>query len=270
MSPKPWRWTGRLGVDRLLELAAEHATGALYLNGRWGGTIFLADGRIGYVESVLTPGVEALLLRPTYTNERIWAELVATLRRGETTVAASAAAELLRSHSTSAVDVEILRRSAVADAALATLGTVAPETARTRARFRPGEKHWCETSYTFTVADVLAEVRRRKAVLERMTLGIQPRRAVRRVPKLPIERIQLTSTQWNIARSADGNNTPLDIAWMLGHGVFSTTVAVHQMARLGVVTAEPDLPGFPPPQLFPARHTMSFLQASTAEPTQNR
>jgi hypothetical protein len=225
--------------ERLLELAAERASGALYVNGRWGGTVFLIGGRIGYIESVLTPGIEALLLRPTYASEQSWAELVSQLRRGERATAATAAAQLLKSRSTSAVDAEILRRTAMADAALATLGTVVTDAERTRARFRPGEKHWCETMRTFPVTDVLAEVNRRKAVLARMTLGVQPRQAVRRVPKLPVERIRLTATQWNITRSADGSTTPQDIAWLLGHGVFATTVAVHQLARLGVITTDP-------------------------------
>jgi hypothetical protein len=272
VSPKPWRRSGRRPApeesadgaarpERLLELAAEQATGALYLNGRWGGTIFLDRGRIGYVESVLTPGIEALLLRRAYNDEHSWAELVAGLRRGETAAAITAAGQLLRSSSASAVDTEILRRSALADAALAVLGTAVPEPARSRMRFRPGEKHWCETMTTFAVPDVLAEVNRRKAILGRMTLGVQPRRVVRRVPKLPIERIRLTATQWNIAQSADGSTTPLDLAWLLGHGAFATTVAVHQLARLGVVTTDPDLPQ-PASRAVPARHTMSFLPAA--------
>jgi hypothetical protein len=268
---KSWRRSGRRpaseeAVDaaahpaRLQELAAEHATGALYLNGRWGGKIFLVDGRIEYVESVLTPGIETLLLRPAYSDEHSWAELVSGLRRGETAVAIAAAGQLLRGRS--AVGTEILRRTALADAALATLGTAVPETARTRARFRPGEKHWCETTSTFAVTDVLAEVTRRKTILGQLTLGVAPRRVVHRVPKLPIERIRLTATQWNIARAADGSITPLDLAWLLGHGVFATTVAVHQLARLGIVTTDPDLPESSASHLVPARHVISFLGAS--------
>lgn len=249
-------------LERLVELADTHATGALYVNGRWGGTIFLVRGRIGHVESMLTPGVEVLLLRPSYSDEHSWAELVASLRRGETAAATVAASQLLRSRSPSVVDVEILRRTALADAALATLGTVVPAADRTKSRFRPGEKHWCESPCTFAVTDVVAEVSRRKAVLERMTLGIHPRRVVRRVPKLPIERVRLTTTQWNIAQSADGSTTPVDIAWLLGHSVFATTVAVHQLARLGVVTTDPDLPESPSDELVPARHTVSFLRAT--------
>jgi hypothetical protein len=285
MPPKPWRWTGRIRTvdetadapttstetvgtgdreahpDRLLELAAERATGALYLNGRWGGTIFLTQGRIGYVESALTPGLETLLLRPTYTDDSRWAELVARVRRGEKETTVAAAGHLLRNRSVSSIEAEVLRRTATADAALLVLGAAVPEPERTRSRFRPGEKHWCETTTTLPVAEVLAEVRRRKAVLARMTLGIRPDRAIRRVPRLPIERIRLTATQWNIARSADGSNTPLDIAWLLGHGVFGTTMAVHQLARLGILTADPDLPDSHPLGLVPARHVMSFLRA---------
>ena len=250
-----------LAEARLLELADEHASGALHLNGRSGGTIFLAHGRIGHVESVLTPGVEALVLRPTYPDERSWAELVLTLRRGETEAAASAAAQLLRHDSTLAANAEILRRIAMADAALATLGAAAPATARTRTRFRPGEKHWYQSLRTFAVADVLAEVHRRNVVLAGLTLGVQPDRAVRRVPTLPIERIRLTATQWNIARSADGGKNPLDIAWLLGHSGFATTVAVHQLARLGVLTTAPELAKSSSSGLVSGQHVTTFLRA---------
>ena len=268
MSPKSWRWAGRTrAADRLFELAAEEATGALHLNGPWGGTIFLVQGRIDYVESVLTPGVEALLLRPPRTDEQSWAELVPALRRGETVeteAARSAAARLLRSQLASDIDAEILRRTASADAALAALGPAVPETARTRTRFRPDERHWCPSVRTFTVVDVLAEVDRRKAVLARMTLGIQPDRVVRRAPQLPIERVRLTATQWNVARAADGSRTAQDIAWQLGHGVFATTMVIHQLARLGVLTADQESPESPGPQMVPARHVLSFLRASAA------
>jgi hypothetical protein len=263
VSPKSWRWAGRSRpAEDLIELSAERATGALYLNGRWGGTIFLTRGRIGYVQSVRTPGIEALLLRTTYDDERRWADVVTTLRRGESDAAVAAAAQVLHRPSTTAEAGEILRRSAMADAALATLGTAVPETARSRSRFRPGEKHWYESARTFTVTEVLAEVTRRQAVLAGLTLGVRPERVVRRAPRLPVERIRLTATQWNIARSADGGNTPLDIAWLLGQGGFATTMAVHRLALLGIVTADSDPTEIPSPATIPARYPMTFIRAS--------
>jgi hypothetical protein len=291
VAPRSWRWTGRIRgsdeppppadpppapsaseledddppnrIDRLLELAAEHATGALYLNGRWGGTIFLVHGRIGYVDSVLTPGFEALLLRPTYTNERHWASLVPALRRGETEAAVAAAQQLLRNPATAAVDAEVLRRGAVADAALAALGTGVPPSTRARARFRPGERHWHEPIPTFGVAGVLAEVERRQRLLARMTLGIQPGRVVYRVPQLALEQVRLTATQWNLIRLVDGERTPQDLAWLLGQGVFATTVAVHQLARLGLLGSDPQRPETAPADLLPARHVLSFVRAGS-------
>lgn len=259
MPPSVWgRWTGRgrgtesppqpspptpepeeTAYDRLFDLAEEQATGALYLNGRWGGTVYLVSGRIGYVESVLTPGIEALLLRPTYTDERSWARLVSSLRRGRIDAAVSSASQLLDGEITSAFDAEVLRRTALADAALVTLGAVVPDATGAVARFRPGAWHWCEPMRTFSVSDLLTEVERRKAVLARMTRGVRMDAPIQRAPQLPVDRIRLTATQWNIAALANGATTPLDIAWMLGHGVFATTVAIHQLARLGVVKAGP-------------------------------
>jgi len=225
--------------DRLFDLAEEQATGALYLNGRWGGTVYLVSGRIGYVESVLTPGVEALLLRPTYTDERSWARLASSLRRGRIDAAVSSASQLLDGEAVSDFDAEVLRRTALADAALVTLGAVVPDATGAVARFRPGAWHWCEPVRTFSVSEILTEVERRKAVLARMTRGVRMDAPIQRVPQLPVARIRLTATQWNIAALANGTTTPLDIAWMLGHGVFATTVAIHQLARLGVLKAGP-------------------------------
>jgi hypothetical protein len=253
--------------DRLLELADERATGALYLDGRWGGTVFLVRGQIGYVESVLTPGVEALLLRPGCTDERAWADLIAALRQGENSTAVNDSLRVLRDRTTSAVRSEILRRSALADAAFAALGTVGPEPARARARFRPGETHWYEPGRTFDVADVLAEVTRRKAVLARMTLGVRMDRPLQRAAELPLDRIRLTATSWNIIRLADGSNTPLDVAWLLGHGAFATTVAAHQLGRLGLLVADSDLSEAISPPTLPARHVLSFVRASQLQST---
>jgi hypothetical protein len=250
--------------SRLHELAEERATGALLLNGRWGGTVFLIQGRIGYVESALTPGVEALLLRPPYTHEQVWTGLIPAMRRGDRQAAVSAALKRLRGGSMSAAETEILRRTALADAALAALGPAVHETNRTRTRFRPGEGPWCDPVRTFSVADMLAEVDRRKRLLTRMTLGVRVDRAVRRAPDLPLERISLTATQWNITRLADGDSTPLDIAWTLGHSVFATTVAVHQLARLGVLAVDPALADVRESPAVPARHVLSFLRASTS------
>jgi hypothetical protein len=263
-------------VGRLVELAAKRATGALHLNGRWGGVVFLERGEVAHVESPLTPGLAALLLRPTSTEER-WAELAAAIRDGEGEVATATAARLARADSTPAAHLEILRRGATADAALPVLG--APGGAvKGRSRFRPGERHWSAPGGTTTVADLLAEVRRRVHVLSRLAPGVRPDLPVRRAAHLPFAQVRLTSSQWDVVRLADGVRAPLDIAWLLGHGVFATTVAVHELVHLGVLTvagggrdarpAAPAGPAGPPPPpgapQAPQRHAPSFLRAVTA------
>jgi hypothetical protein len=244
-------------VARLLELAAERATGALYLDGGGGGAVFLARGEVCYVASLLTPGVEALLLRPVYTDEQRWAGVATSLRRGESRAAVTAVRELLRGGTMSAVHIELLRRTAMADAAVAVLGPRGSP-ARARMRFRSGERHWCPATRTYAVADVLAEVGRRTAVLARLSLGVAPDRPVARTLRLSGDRIRLTANQWDVVRLADGTRTPVDIAWLRGHGVFQTTVAVHQLARLGLLTAGPGLAE----QDVPGRHAVSFLGAT--------
>ena len=254
-------------VGRLVELAAKRATGALHLNGRWGGVVFLERGEVAHVESPLTPGLAALLLRPTSTEER-WAELAAAMREGDAEVATAAAARLARGDTTPPAHLEILRRGAMADAALPVLGVPAVA-AKGRSRFRPGERHWSAPGGTTTVADLLTEVRRRVHVLSRLAPGVRPDLPVRRAAHLPFAHVRLTASQWDVVRLADGARTPLDIAWLLGHGVFATTVAVHELVHLGLLTvaggqdsrsaSAPGPPGAPRPRPAP-----SFLRATTA------
>jgi hypothetical protein len=280
VSPRAWWRAGRLrpetakGADaapaddaqivRLLELATEGATGALHLNGRWGGAVYLLDGRVAHVESALTPGLETMLLRPRFTDEDRWSELVVTLRRGDSANAVAVAQKLLKDGAVRAGHADVLRRTAMADAALAVLGSTEPDATRARSRFRPQQRHWYDPAATTRVTDMLAEVNRRKLLLARMTMGVRVYWPVSRATSLRQERVRLSSSQWDVVRLADGSRTPLDIAWLLGNGVFPTTVAVHQLARLGVLTvsasdvapaSEPD-PGMP-------RHVLSFLQAAT-------
>jgi hypothetical protein len=245
---------------RLHELAAKRATGALHLSGRAKAVVYVVQGEVDHVESTLTPGLETLLLRPHY-SEDAWARLVPALRRGAADELAAAAAELVRTGAAPGVHVEVLRRGARADAALALLGG-REDTFRGRARFRPGERHWCPGARTLPVEDLLAEITRRRAVLARLTRGVGADTPVRRSPRLWFERVRLTATQWDVVRLADGHRTPADIAWLLGHGVFVTTVAVHQLARLGVVAVE----GYetrPLAAALPARDVLPFLRAAT-------
>ena len=245
---------------RLLELAAKHSTGALHLKGGRGGIVYLRDGEVAHVESALTPGVAALLLRPTHSEDG-WAEALPSLRQaGESDDAATAAAELLRTGAVPPAHLEVLRRGAMADAALAVLTALAaPESLRSRPRFRPGERHWCPVERTLPVGSLLTEVRRRAAVLARLAPGAAPDLPVHRSVRLWFDPVRLTAGQWDVVRLAGGSRTPRDIAWLLGHGVFATTVAVHQLARLGVVSV-----GDGPPGAEPHRVPLSFLWATNA------
>ena len=245
---------------RLLDLAAKHATGALHLRGGRGGIVYLRDGEVAHAESALTPGVAALLLRPTYSEEG-WAEALPARRQaGESDDDATAAAELLRTGAVSPAHLEVLRRGAMADAALAVLTVfAAAESTRSRPRFRPGERHWCPVERTVPVADVLTEVRRRTAVLAGLAPGVAPDLPVDRSVRLWFDPVRLTAGQWDVVRLAGAARTPRDVAWLLGHGVFATTVAVHQLARLGVVSV-----GGGPPGAAPHRVPLSFLRATNA------
>ena len=247
-------------VGRLVELAAKRATGALHLNGRWGGVVFLERGEVASVESPLTPGLAALLLRPAAT-EAAWADLTAAMRDGDDGAATAAATRLARNGTTPPAHVEILRRGATADAALPVLGAPAAA-AKGRSRFRPGERHWSAPGGTTTVADLLAEVRRRVHVLSRLAPGVRPDLPVRRAAHLPFAQVRLSAGQWDAVRLADGARTPSDLAWLLGRGVFATTVAVHELVHLGVLTVAG---GHETPPAGAPRHPQapSFLRATT-------
>jgi hypothetical protein len=247
---------------RLHELAAKRATGALHLSGRAKAVVYVVQGRVDHVESSLVPGLEALLLRPRYPEET-WQRLVLALRRGGGGGAgdvAASAADLVAAGEVPPLHLEVLRRGALADAALTFL--TGPDAFRGRARFRPGERHWCPGARTLAVEEVLAESTRRRAVLARLTRGVGADVPVRRSPRLWFERVRLTATQWDVVRLADGRRTPVDIAWQLGHGAFATTVAVHQLARLGVVAVE-GYESRPTSAALPARDVLPFLRAAT-------
>jgi hypothetical protein len=71
--------------------------------------------------------------------------------------------------------------------------------------------------------------------------------------------VRLAAGPGDVVRPAGGPRTPRDIAWLPGYGVFATTVAVHQLARLGVVSV-----GDGPSGAAPHRVPLSFLRATEA------
>jgi hypothetical protein len=99
-------------------------------------------------------------------------------------------------------------------------------------------------------------------VLARLRRGVGTGTPVRRSPQLWFERVRLSATQWDVVRLADARRTPADIAWLLGHGAFATTVTVHQLARLGVVAVE-GYESRPTAAALPARDVLPFLRAVT-------
>lgn len=217
--------------DTLLAgLARERASGSLRL-GRTG-TVFLADGRVTYMESAQTPGVEDILA----ARGRV---TVAALRRAQKEGDGQA---LLEDGALSRGELQFCVLSAVLDAAYFLLPAKGA-----RPKFRPGERHWLDTQWYFEVAGLVRECARRRtrlaAIWPSADFDTTPVTAVRR---LPGHRAVLGELEWQLLVNADGQTTPLELARRIGCPAYSVLLAVRRLAAAGLITAaDPTLPTRP-------------------------
>lgn len=118
---------------RLTELGEDGRTGALHVDGRPGGVIYLVAGRIAYVETPSVPGLGDRLVASGRVSARDWAAAVAEGRGAH-----RVARVLLRDGLIGRNELALRVAATIADAAgeLLQAETAAP------VRFVPGERHW--------------------------------------------------------------------------------------------------------------------------------
>ncbi|MFB4277051.1 MULTISPECIES: hypothetical protein [unclassified Nonomuraea] len=219
-------------LDTLLAgLARERSTGALRV-GR-NGTIFLADGRVTYMECAQAPSVERLLAARGLTTE-------AALRGLQ---ADGGCERLLAEGPVTAGELQYAVLGGVLDAAFFLLPI-----SGSRPKFRPGERHWLGGQWFFDVPGLVRECARRRAQLAQAwpsadvdTLPVRP------LGRLPGHAVTLSRVQWEVLVRADHKATPLELAKQIGRPAYPVLLAVRRLAASGLL-AEPDpapAPGLP-------------------------
>lgn len=207
--------------DTLLTgLARERASGSIRL-GRTG-TVFLADGRVTYMECAQTPGVEDLLAASGRVSETV-------LRKAQR----EGGDLLVDSGAVTRGELQFCVLGAVLDAALFLLPSKG-----TRPKFRPGERHWLGAQWYFEVAGLIRECARRQTRLA----GLWPTAEYDTSPVVPVpspraHRIVLSDLEWEVLVHTDREATPLDLARRLGRPAYSTLLAVRRLASAGLLQA---------------------------------
>ncbi|WP_106399779.1 DUF4388 domain-containing protein [Actinocorallia populi] len=204
-------------VTRLGRLADSGQTGALRVPGDFGGTIYLDEGRIVYAESRRTPAPDRGLVRPGAPG---WGYAV---------------------------------REATVDAALELLsGRPRPAL---RQPFRETEKPDVGEVSGMSYGDLLTEVERRQGVLSQLADHVTADTTVTRNAPLDVPRVQVSELQWALLVRVGDKATPRELAWEIGHSVFSTTVEVFRLLVLRLLASASGT--------VPQRDTLSFLRAVT-------
>jgi hypothetical protein len=236
-------------AERLTELAEIRGSGLLHLPGPRGGDVFLVEGRVTVAETPLSPGAEAQFLRAASDVDDpgpdARAELARRVARGTVT---RARLELVVSSATVDAVTELCR---------------ADDDTHGSAPLRPGQTHWLGDVRPLEVAVLLAEVDRRRAVLDQIAARVTPESVLVRVETLPVGRLRLSAAQWELMRAVDGSSPVAALARVVGRGVFGTTLEAYGLVRLGVLApagGTSETPGDAPGTA--GRPERSFLRAA--------
>lgn len=217
-----------LVAARLRKLGAAQASGMLPFSGPSSGAMFFHDGQVVWVVSRRTPGLVGECQPDTLSEGSPLSQLAALT--GCMEPALDAALELLSGE--------------------ARLG-----------KFQPGKKPPVELPCSLAVEDLLAEIFRRRRLLDRLSGTLTADTPVRRNPELAMAAVRVSAIQWALLIRVRGEATPRGLAWELGRSVLSTTVEVYRLLQLCLLSA-PTGPG--------DGRDLSFIGAVPAVPTAER
>lgn len=225
-------------VTRLEELAGTGRTGTLQVWGDGGGVIYLRDGQVVFADSGRTVGPEvASGLEALTPAERHRVVREATLD------------------------------------SLLDLVSGRPHYSRFRASEHPDSPGLAGTADlpALPVPALIAEVSRRREIVDQMAPVLTADTALTRNPLLRSRAVRVTNWQWSLLIRLGDQSTARTLALSLGRGVFATTVEAHRLAALGLIRPGEDAflsPEPPPPAgLRPAgqrryeRAAISFTRA---------
>jgi hypothetical protein len=140
-------------------------------------------------------------------------------------------------------------REAIADAALAMLGP-SPRSAR----FIAGGVRRPEDAGTMGVAEMLAEVDRRRETIRQLPASFTADTTVARNPHSSARRLHVSASQWALLVRMNDPATPRALAMARGMSVFTTTLEVFRLIVIDLVTIVDGEP--------PDGRDISFLQAT--------
>jgi len=223
-------WLGRtvngyanLIAARLRKLADEKSTGVLPVSGHGDGAIFFHGGQVIYAESSRTPlaahrtiGLAALGLADT-------ADDPGPGDTGETGV--------VPARSVGRVTSALALTEAVVDAVTELLSNESRY-----AKFRHSDEAPASQVHAIGVEELLGEVQRRHEVLRQLAAVLTPDTEVARQPSLHSPSAQVNPAQWALLVRAGDGTTPRGLALHQGRSVFGTTIEVHRLVELGLLT----------------------------------
>ncbi|ACY95877.1 MULTISPECIES: hypothetical protein [Thermomonospora] len=228
---------------RLGKLADSGRSGVLRVSGDCGGVIYLSEGEVLYAESQRTPALAAWPVIPPDSTGRgaSWAEPGAP----------------------GSLEWEYSVREATMDAALELIagsGRNPP-----KHRFRESGTLRIEGTNGIPVPALLAEVERRRRVLEQLSALLTPDTVVVRNPRFDPPALQVSAAQWTLLRHMGDRATPRELALELGCSVFGTTIEVFRLVVLRLLAVAgvpaPPVPAGGSAWPDPRRSTVSFLRA---------
>jgi hypothetical protein len=215
--------------EALLDCAARRVSGVIRVSGDPGGAVHLDQGGVTAIETPGAPSPEVLLLRSGRIPEPGWAAaFTAAAPDGEL------AAELIKRDLIGAGELEVLLRTALADAMFVlACGQVTgceldpPAGDVLLPLVPPGGVGW-----------LLAEASRRIQVLAALPAEVAHGRD--RVAPAPgrVAGTVLGGGQDQVLALANGRRTPRDIAFAAGRGVYPVTLQVARMLAAGELVIE--------------------------------
>lgn len=224
--------SGRAVLPRrvLTQLAGAAETGALYVEGEPGGTLYLAGGLVSYAESPSTPDAGELLTASGRVPPHVWHTVVTG------TSDTGAGAQLVAQGHLTQGELELCVLGALYDAAFFVLS---PTPARVR--FEPGGTHPLGGVCRVDPAVLGREVTRRRKQLDEAHPGSAVDSApITPVLRAPVPRLALTAAQWELVVNADGKRTAAEIARLLGRAGYTTLLELRRLAAAGLVTVDGD------------------------------
>ncbi|HEX2807293.1 MAG TPA: DUF4388 domain-containing protein [Kineosporiaceae bacterium] len=221
-------------AERLTRLGDSGRSGSLHVSGRRGAEIVFVDGRIVVAEAPTAPSAEVLLLHAVEGNEYGWETLARNGIQQARNYARAEAARLAAAGSIPPLRLEALVQSATIDAVSELFRDDGEQPGW---RFRSGQRHWLGEVRPLEVSAVVAEVARRRAILQQIRGLVAPESVLTRASRLPLQRLSLSAGQWDLIRSTDGASSVGSLAWVLGRALFSTTLEAYALIRLGVLMA---------------------------------